>query len=110
MGFESQNDWYLSALLGKMGINPNPDYKLSPVYRKAWAMTEAGRLLGEDVTQWEALLIKEVARLADIPKVLEQFRAADQKRLREDPRYQAVLAAQNEIDNALTARLTAIAP
>ena len=102
MGFESQNDWYLSALLGKMGINPNPDYKLSPVYRKAWAMTESGRLLGEDVTQWEALLNKEVARLEKNRQEFEK----EQKRLQNDPGHRALIVAEALIRDALVSKAT----
>ncbi|MFM7580749.1 MAG: hypothetical protein ACKO5Q_27960, partial [Microcystaceae cyanobacterium] len=77
-----------------------------PVYRKAWAMVETGRLLGEDVSQWETLLNKEVPRLEKNRQAFE----IEKKRLQDDPHYQVILAAQDEIDNALTARLTAISP
>jgi len=93
MGFESQNDWYLSALLGKMGINPNPDYKLSPVYRKAWAMTEAGRLLGED---------KEVAHLEKNRQEFEK----EQKRLQNDPGHRALIVAEALIRDAVASKVT----
>ena len=102
MGFEAQNDSYLNSLLRKMGITPNPDYKLSPAYHKAWAMTEAGRLLGKDVTQWKTLLNKEVARLEKNRQEFEK----EQKRLREDPGHRALIVAEALIRDALTSKVT----
>ena len=101
IGFDCQNESYLTHLLGKMGVTPNPEYVGSPVYRFNWAMTEAGRLLGEDVTQWETALKSEIQRLDGIPEILERLRIEDEKRLQNDPHIKALNAKIADLKTAI---------
>ena len=101
IGFDCQNESYLTHLLGKMGVTPNPDYIGSPIYRLNWAMTEAGKVLGEDVTQWETALKSEIKRLDGIPEILERLRIEDEKRLQNDPHIKALNAKIEDLKTAI---------
>ena len=94
IGFDAQNHHYLTHLLAKEGIKPDPKYSGSPKYLKAWAMVEAGRLLGEPVSQWEDLLKKEITRLDEnliTLAQLEKQRAEEMEQLKNDPGYRALM-------------------
>ena len=101
IGYDLQNYSYLTSLLGGMGIKPDDRYKLSPVYRFNWAMVEAGRLLGKDVTQWETALANEIQRLDEIPKILERLRIEDEERLQNDPRIKSLNAKIDRLKKAI---------
>lgn len=101
IGYDLSDGDYLTHLLGKMGVTPNPDYIGSPIYRLNWAMTEAGRLLGEDVTQWKTALKSEIKRLEGIPEILDRLRAEDEKRLQNDPHIKALNAKIEDLKTAI---------
>ena len=105
IGYDCRNESYLTHVLGKMGVTPNPEYVGSPVYRLNWAMTEAGRLLGEDVTQWETALKTEIKRLEGIPEILDRLRAEDEKRLHNDPHIKALNAKIDGLKTAIAPSL-----
>ena len=101
IGYDCQNYSYLTHVLGKMGVTPDDRYKLSPVYRFNWSMTEAGRLLNEPVDQWETALKTEIKRLEGIPEILERLRIQDEERLQNDPHVKVLNAKIEGLKTAI---------
>lgn len=99
---------YLVSILRKMGYKPEfPDV---PKYLKVWAIVNTGRLIGEDITEWEPKLNKEIERLTEIQKnyQLEReniTREMQESRARIRANQKILRSIQDEIDEAMSRRM-----
>jgi hypothetical protein len=95
---------YAIHILGQLGHRPA--FPQAPHYCQLWANVTAGKLLGRGVTKWEAELATEADRLtrikANYDKEVSQTKAEIAAAL---ARRRAIMAAQDEIDQALSRRL-----
>lgn len=65
---------YAISILKAEGYYRNPDYVISPEYSRLWAIVNAGKLIGKDVSQWEPKLESEINRLIECRKQSERYR------------------------------------
>ena len=61
---------YAVSILGQLGLHPEADYS---DYLKLWAIINTGNILGKDVTKWEPLLAKEIARIEKNKEAVAQY-------------------------------------
>lgn len=82
---------YLVSVLRKMGHKPE---FTAPNYHRLWAFVNAGRLLNQDVSQWEGLLKAETERLRTINAEFEAKKQVIERQISESKARLALLIEQ----------------
>lgn len=95
---------YIISILAKMGHKP--EFPNVSKYNQLWAFVTAGRLIGEDVAEWEPKLEEETQRLREVTAEYEP----EKRRLEESiAEHRAKMAAlkqvQEELDAAMSRKL-----